>query len=142
MPPAEASRPRARAAPAHDLGVVVRLPRSPRAAHGARQAVRERFGDLLARDTLDDALLVVSELVTNAVLHGQGDIELHLDFDGQRVSGEVRDEGVGCAQQLRERRLDDGGGRGLGLVGQIADSWGLHEGPNHVWFQILAQRPL
>jgi anti-sigma regulatory factor (Ser/Thr protein kinase) len=126
--------------PGHDGGFAVRLPRARSAAGAARHVVKKHFNDLLADETLDDALLVVSELVTNALLHGAGDIELRVAFDGQRVKGEVTDEGMRFTQPLREHDLAQIGGHGLYLVGCIADSWGRGEGSNHVWFEILAPR--
>jgi anti-sigma regulatory factor (Ser/Thr protein kinase) len=123
-----------------DDGFAVRLPRAAASAGAARRVVIKHFGELLAQATLDDALLVVSELVTNALLHGEGDIELRLAFDGQRVTGEVTDEGMRFTRPLRENGSGQIGGHGLYLVGCIASSWGLGEGSTHVWFEILAQR--
>jgi anti-sigma regulatory factor (Ser/Thr protein kinase) len=142
MSPAQASLPGTLGAPDHNVGIAVRLPRSTSAAHGARHIVKQRFGELLAEQMLDDALLVVSELVTNAVLHGTGDIELRLAFDGQRLTGEVTDEGILFTGRARELDRHEAGGRGLDLVGSIADTWGLRERSARVWFEILVQRPL
>ncbi|MEA2187656.1 MAG: hypothetical protein QOK16_2667 [Solirubrobacteraceae bacterium] len=117
----------------------LRLPNGVSAAGGARRIVKKRFGDVLATETLDDALLVVSELVTNAVQHGAGAIELRIDFDGRRVTGDVSDEGLRFTQSVRTtHRPDEIVGHGLDLVERIANSWGLGEGSSRVWFEILA----
>lgn len=86
MPPAEALPPFV-GDPGLDGGFAVRLPRASTAAGAARHVVKQHFNDLLADETLDDALLVVSELVTNALLHGAGDIELRVAFDGAAPEG-------------------------------------------------------
>src|SRR3546814_11080310 len=52
----------------------------------------------------DDVLLVTSEMVTNAVLHGAGQIEVHLDIDAGCVHLEVYDEG-GSPPSSEERRV-------------------------------------
>lgn len=113
------------------------LPRDPVASFLARQAVRAHLADVVPAATLADVTLAVSELVTNAVLHGSGRIDLRIEADGRSVKGEVIDEGAGFESQLRE----DGGvehvaGRGLLIVGQLAERWGVHEGTTHVWFEI------
>ncbi|HWH09580.1 MAG TPA: ATP-binding protein [Solirubrobacteraceae bacterium] len=113
------------------------LPRDPAASFLARQAVRDRLADVLPASTLADVTLAVSELVTNAVLHGSGDIELRVEADEHTVKGEVIDEGGGFERQIREDGGVDGvAGRGLMIVGQLAERWGVHEGTTHVWFEI------
>jgi anti-sigma regulatory factor (Ser/Thr protein kinase) len=113
------------------------LPRDPLASFLARRAIREHLADVLPASTLADVTLAVSELVTNAVLHGSGEIELRIEADDTQVKGEVIDEGAGFERQIREEGgVEDVAGRGLLIVGQLADSWGVHEGTTHVWFQI------
>jgi len=118
-----------------------RLPSTPDAAGAARRVVSKLVGEQMAQEMLDDALLVISELVTNAVLHGNGDIEVRLAFDGQRVRGDVTDEGKRFTQQQPEHDPEQVGGHGLFLVSRIADRWGLHADTSGVWFEIL-ERPL
>jgi anti-sigma regulatory factor (Ser/Thr protein kinase) len=113
------------------------LPSEPAASFLARQAVREHLADVLPAATLADVTLAVSELVTNAVIHGKGVIQLRIEADEDRVKGEVIDEGGGFERQIRgEGGIDDVAGRGLLIVGQLAESWGVHEGTTHVWFEI------
>jgi anti-sigma regulatory factor (Ser/Thr protein kinase) len=113
------------------------LPRDPAASYLARRTIRERLAQAIPASTLADVTLAVSELVTNAVLHGKGEIELRIEADDRTVKGEVIDEGAGFERQLREDGgVEDVAGRGLLIVGQLADSWGVHEGTTHVWFEI------
>lgn len=116
------------------------LPRHPSAAKQARAYVEERFAGHLASAATYDLSLVVSELVSNAVVHGRGAITLraHEVEDGVRV--EVIDEGAErsdeiCAQAHSETAE---GGRGLQIVEALSRDWGAHEGTTHVWAEIAA----
>lgn len=123
-----------------DAGLALSLPRTPSAAAIARRGVTSCFGDLLGEETLDDVLLVVSELVTNALLHGQGAIKLRMTFDAHGVVGAVTDEGDAFHGKPLERDLDRVGGHGLHIVGRVAGSWGLSVGSTSIWFEIPAGR--
>lgn len=71
----------------------------------------------------DNALLVVSELVTNAVK--QRDVfQFVLDRDGERALVEVTDAGPG-KPAVKNAGETDIGGRGLLLVEAISDDWGV-----------------
>jgi anti-sigma regulatory factor (Ser/Thr protein kinase) len=70
--------------------IAVRLPRDRTTAAAARRLLRTRLGRVVPEEALDDALIVVSELVSNAVVHGSGEIELRIAFDGTRVTGDSR----------------------------------------------------
>jgi anti-sigma regulatory factor (Ser/Thr protein kinase) len=122
------------------LSLTVRLPRDPAAGAAARRVVRTRFGHVVTGDTLDDVLLVVSELVSNAVLHGTGHIELRVAYDGGRVTGDVVDEGAGFVRPTHWRAHDQIGGNGLHIVDRVASVWGIHDDTAHVWFEISARR--
>lgn len=63
----------------------VELPRDRGAAHLARQLVAARFGTSLTADELDTVWLLASELVNNALLHGQGQITMKAQVDGRQV---------------------------------------------------------
>ena len=123
------------------LHVTVGLPRDAGAAAVARRHVRQVLGAQLAPERLDALLLTTTELVTNAVVHGDGDIQLRLGFDGDRVRGEVIDHGSGFEHEIRERGADDVDGRGLMLVAALTDAWGVHEGTTHVWFELDLRDP-
>ena len=88
---------------------------------------------------LDDVLLVVSELVTNAVRHGRGEVALQVAWDDGLVSGQVSDDGAGVDAGVRARPSGRVGGHGLLVVDQGADDWGVRAGSAHVWFEISTQ---
>jgi anti-sigma regulatory factor (Ser/Thr protein kinase) len=119
--------------------LTLELPRLQTAARLARSAVSDRLAEELRGDRLETLCLVVSELVTNALVHGRGAITLKIRVDGDEVYGEVVDEGGGFERELRERGPDDFHGRGLMIVDGLSRCWGIHEGTTHVWFE-LAQR--
>lgn len=135
MPPAEV--PRSQGEPAvGSVSFAARLAADRVAASEARRLVRTRLDHIVAPCTLDDVLLIVSELVTNAVLHGHGNVEMHIAFDGRSVTGHVCDEGPGFERRAPAPRAGRIGGRGLALVEQVADGWGVDDEAAHVWFQI------
>ena len=88
------------------------LPRHDSAAGIARKALNQRFAADLGRERAGNLALVVSELVTNAVAHGEGAISLAVRVDGDRVLGEIVDEGGGFEREVRERGPDEVSGRG------------------------------
>jgi len=97
----------------------------------------EGFAGGLPEPILDELRLVVSELVTNAVVHGQGAIRLRLHVDAGEVWGEVIDAGGGFEYALHEAGPTATSGRGLLIVDRLTTSWGVHEGTTHVWFEML-----
>lgn len=119
--------------------VEVVLPRDPSAGARARRLVEKMAAETLDPRALGRAKLLVSELVNNAVLHGQGAITFRADLDEDRLHVEVVDEGSGFERVVREQDIQPLGGRGLRLVEAESSRWGLHEGTTHVWFEI--ERP-
>jgi anti-sigma regulatory factor (Ser/Thr protein kinase) len=115
------------------------LPRVPTSAGAARREIASHFGDDLDSDSLASAQLLVSELVTNAVVYGQGTITLRAQLDTDRLLVEVIDEGKGFERQARRQPFNHLRGRGLAIVEAIASRWGIHEGTTHVWFEL--ERP-
>jgi anti-sigma regulatory factor (Ser/Thr protein kinase) len=112
------------------------LPRDTSASRIARRALRAQFADPLPADRLRDLDLVVTELVNNAVSHGEGAIRVSVQLEAGVIRGEVIDEGEGFERQVRRRGVDEVGGRGLQLVEDLASRWGIHEGTTHVWFEM------
>lgn len=95
----------------------------------AREFVARALFDWRVVGRTGDVLLCVSELATNALVHGvpQGRgyrLQLSLDCGGLRL--EVHDSGPGLSR-VREARAgaEDEGGRGLLLVSTLADKWGV-----------------
>jgi anti-sigma regulatory factor (Ser/Thr protein kinase) len=89
---------------------------------------------------LDDAVLMASELVTNAVTYGRGDMEVAVTASGGRVRVEVSQASAhGGTPHLKVPGPTDIGGRGLGIVDQLAEIWGTERGPGdqlRVWFEL------
>ncbi len=84
------------------------------------------------------AALVVSELVTNAVVHARPPVEIRARVTGSALRVEVTDQSSSPPRTVR-RRTDDTGGLGLSLVDAVADRWGYRLGPKRgktVWFEI------
>ncbi|MFH9986575.1 SpoIIE family protein phosphatase [Streptomyces luteogriseus] len=112
------------------------LPREPRSVGRAREYARAQ---LLAWDMeplVDTTELLVSELVTNALRYGEGDIRLRLLLDRTLVC-EVWDSGLVQPRRRRARDTDEGG-RGLQLVGLLSAAWGSRRIPRGktVWFEL------
>ena len=119
----------------------VELPRDPSAAGRARRLLEERYAGALDADELIRATLLVSELVTNALLHGQGTITFRAGLDADRLLVEVIDQGSGFERVAREQDFDALSGWGLTIVEAEASRWGVHEGTTHVWFEIERSGP-
>jgi anti-sigma regulatory factor (Ser/Thr protein kinase) len=99
-------------------------------------------GDVLADDgveasVIELAVLLVSELVTNAVVHAPSRISLTVHTDAHWVRIEVQDQGRG-RPVLRRATKDELNGRGLHVVDKLATDWGTQRRHNHkvVWFEI------
>lgn len=129
---------RAPAAPPPAVTFAVSLANTRHAATQARHGVQQRLSDLLPARVLDDLLLIVSELVTNAVRHGHGDVALRLAFYGERIAGSVSDDGPGFAHDAHDRDPTRAGGQGLNIVSQLTTDWGTHPDTSHVWFEVSA----
>ncbi|MFE4695194.1 ATP-binding protein [Streptomyces sp. NPDC056749] len=103
--------------------------RERRSVAAVREFTREAVTDWGFGARLDDVLVCVSELATNALLHGVPPgrgylVRLRLEAGGCALSVEVHDSGGG----VPAKRLPDGeSGRGLLLVDALADRWGVGE---------------
>ena len=94
------------------------------------------FSEALEEEQLEVATLLTSELVTNALQHGDGRITLRAAVDDNRVRVEVMDEGGGFEHTIREQGFEEVEGWGLRLVDMQSTRWGTHEGTTHVWFEL------
>ena len=81
---------------------------------------------------------MVSEVVTNAVVHGEGRIDLAIEVVGGAVRVSVSDRGRGRIFHQSMARPSEARGRGLAIVDELANSWGVvpygKQGKT-VWFQ-------
>lgn len=114
------------------------LPAGPESARLARSALRNTIEGWNIADPIDDALLIVSELVTNAFRYGTGPLVLHLTVeDGYLVIG-VQDSDPAGTPSLKDVPDTQPDGRGLKLISAIASHWGWDQanGMKIVWAQI------
>ena len=116
-------------------GVTHRFRTGELAASSARRIVEDNLTEWGAgEEVVSDVVLMASELVTNAMMHGRSPIDLLLRSNGSQIILEVQDRGA-----YRPRRLqpsdDDERGRGLHIVAQLADQWGSRSTTNgkSVW---------
>ncbi|MFF4715474.1 SpoIIE family protein phosphatase [Streptomyces eurythermus] len=112
------------------------LPREPRSVGRAREYARNRLQSWDLEPLIDTTELLVSELVTNALRYGEGEIRLRLLLDRTLVC-EVWDSGLVQPRRRRARDTDEGG-RGLQLVGLLSAAWGSRRTPRGktVWFEL------
>ncbi|WP_233435905.1 ATP-binding protein [Streptomyces anulatus] len=75
----------------------------------------------------EDARLVVSELVSNAIIHGSGDVRLRLRHDDHELRIRVTDDSTAPAKRRRASAAGLGG-RGLHLVACLSLRWGVADG--------------
>ena len=119
----------------------LRLLPEPQDITSARHAL-DRLADLLPPEKLEEVRLIVSELVTNSIVHAglspDERISLTVRVSRGSVSGRVCDPGSGFeAPSEPHPRPDLSGGWGLPIVERVSDRWGV-ERNNHtcVWFEI------
>lgn len=111
----------------------------PGSAAAARRFVAETLGAWGCDMLVDTGRLLVSELVTNAILHARTALTLVVRLRRTGIRVEVHDAGDG-APVLRDYGDDAMTGRGLALVDELAGSWGVerHGGGKAVWFELDA----
>ncbi|WP_459644127.1 ATP-binding SpoIIE family protein phosphatase [Kineococcus sp. NUM-3379] len=124
--------------------VAVTLPTDLRAVAAARSFLRAELGQWELEHLIDDSELVLSELVTNALVHTDDPpvVTLRYAGDGEELVLAVRDRS-GRAVQERTPDPEAQGGRGLLVVGSLASTWGVttHDDGKTVWAELLAARP-
>lgn len=120
--------------------VETRLPEDSRGAAVARRFTRAALAGWAYEGSHDDVVLVVSELVTNALSHGHGAPRLVLAGTAWRVRVEVGDDSA-LAPAIRD--IGPTGGWGLRLVEQVAVDWGVAKGPGGkvVWCELRPGHP-
>jgi anti-sigma regulatory factor (Ser/Thr protein kinase) len=130
-------RPR-RAEPAPSFDAVLAIGRdAPREARHAFKSFAAPFG----ADVACTGALLVSEIVTNAVVHGPlaagATVELHFETAGDTLQAEVSDAGPGFVPRTRYGGQDTDSGWGLHIVEELSASWGVDgDRPTRVWFEL------
>lgn len=105
----------------------LRLPKDPKAPLLARGFVRSALCEGHSREARDEVELLVSELVTNAVVHGGSLVTLDVECEGpDGIAVSVSDSSPAWPVVRRPGLMDEGG-RGMELVELISDAWGVRE---------------
>jgi anti-sigma regulatory factor (Ser/Thr protein kinase) len=114
---------------------------APAEARRSLEALRPALNDLL----MDDAVLLVSEIVSNSVRHAELDesdaIEVRIRGSSSMLHVDVIDRGPGFdPEQIRPPQID--GGWGLRLLDRMATRWGVERSDvTRVWFELASVSP-
>ncbi|MGA5193621.1 SpoIIE family protein phosphatase [Streptomyces exfoliatus] len=112
----------------------------------AREQMRQLLHDWTDRDQLDSAVLMVSEMVTNVLVHTDGDALLVAEVACAAKSRRLRVEVSDTSDELPHKRHPGemaSSGRGLVLMEMLADAWGVDprgEG-KAIWFELNETPP-
>ncbi|WP_030244878.1 ATP-binding protein [Streptomyces sp. NRRL S-350] len=122
----------------------------PKPVARARAFTLQAFGDWYASSHPVDAhegpaadvVLLVAELVANAMLHGDGPLELVLDATRARLRVEVSDRSPAMPTPQRPHEPSLPGGHGLFIVQRTCDRWGAepHSQGKTIWAEVDAGR--
>jgi anti-sigma regulatory factor (Ser/Thr protein kinase) len=121
--------------PNHVLAVAS-FPPEPRSVGDARRFVQTTFRGLAADDALDTAVLLTSELVTNAVLHACSIVQVVLTNPRGALRAAVSDTSPHMPVIKPGSGSSGESGRGLQLIDRLAETWGVESGHpgKTVWF--------
>jgi anti-sigma regulatory factor (Ser/Thr protein kinase) len=120
------------------------LPADPSVAAKCRALVRETLAEWGLHDLIDDVVVVVTELLGNAIIHGGPPIHLVLHAGQGTLAGSVTDRGDGwprlCAAGTELEH-----GRGLCIVAALTDRWGVEPvlggSGKTIWFTCASRSP-
>jgi anti-sigma regulatory factor (Ser/Thr protein kinase) len=117
------------------------LEATPISAANARAFVGHHLGDHRLLYLVDSVRLVVSELATNALLHGQTPFLVTLSREDDTVRVSVRDDGEWVPGRAPDHVLQ-ADGRGLGIVKVLSHDWGITAGAGSktVWATFAVRR--
>ncbi|MFD9068867.1 ATP-binding SpoIIE family protein phosphatase [Streptomyces lasiicapitis] len=113
----------------------------PERVAGARGHLRDLLHDWADPDQVDSAVLLVSEMVTNVLVHTDGDALLVAEVTGEEGTRRLRVEVADCSDDLPHKRHPGelaSSGRGLVLMELLAERWGVDprgEGKS-IWFEL------
>jgi anti-sigma regulatory factor (Ser/Thr protein kinase) len=112
------------------------LPPLPESVQAARARMRGLVGSWADEETRQAAILLLSEVVTNAVRHAPGRVHVSVTLVRDRLHARVRDQ---SPRLPMGREADEHGGRGIELLGVLSRRWGVQEHPGNgktVWFEV------
>jgi DNA-binding NarL/FixJ family response regulator len=117
---------------------VLELPQALTSASRARRFVADTVKSWKLDQILDDALLVASELATNAVTHADSSCRIRLSLNPASLRIDVLDTGAGTPEPQMAGGTEEHG-RGLHLVAALTMAWGLETVPGDgklVWAEL------
>lgn len=120
-----------------ELKARLEIPPASTGIGAARRFAREQLEGWGLDGLVETTVLVISELVTNAILHGGRGAVLTLTADSARMRGEVRD-GSASEPVMRSYSETATTGRGMVIVDALAAAWGSFpvDGGKVVWFEL------
>ncbi|MCU1353657.1 MAG: putative anti-sigma regulatory factor, serine/threonine protein kinase [Acidimicrobiales bacterium] len=119
------------------MGEALELAAAAGSVRAARQWCTERLEQHGAAELVDTVTLLVSELVTNVVLHAHTACELRMEM-GDRLRVEVRDGSRSAPEPRTPFNLEAGSGRGMVLIDALSDAHGtvIETDGKRVWFEV------
>jgi serine/threonine-protein kinase RsbW len=127
--------------------IFLRIPGGDDAPKRARKSVRAQLDGRVSATTAWKASLIISELVTNCVVHAKVGPDRALSLEVLSLDDRLRiivlDPGSGQIPQMLPRDLETTGGLGLVVVDELCESWGVdddRDGPTCVWCDLLVER--
>ncbi len=124
--------------PAAPLATAVTdLAAAPESVSAGRDFLAKTLSSWGYAEAMDNARLLLSEVLTNAVQHGQGPIGVHLCRTDADLTVEISDHSPALPQP-RQAGEDEESGRGLLLVRALADDWGVRptDAGKTTWFSL------
>ncbi|MFC0596784.1 ATP-binding SpoIIE family protein phosphatase [Streptomyces palmae] len=118
----------------------------PERVADCRHQLRELLDDWADPEQVESAVLLLSELVTNVLVHTDGDALLLAEVTGERDGRTLRLDVADGSDELPHRRRPGelaSSGRGLWLLDMLADTWGVDpRGPGKaIWFRLDERSP-
>jgi anti-sigma regulatory factor (Ser/Thr protein kinase) len=118
-----------------------RLPATDEAPRDARALLAAQLGGSMTFEQEQVAELLISELVTNALRHTQSDVILVDMWTQGHIRVSVTDESPWIPQG-QSPSTDEPGGRGLMIVDELAENWGIDALPGdgkRIWFELAGE---
>ncbi|MFI0817078.1 SpoIIE family protein phosphatase [Streptomyces sp. NPDC021098] len=118
----------------------------PERIAGARRQLRDMLHDWTDPDQVESAVLLLSEMVTNVLVHTDGDALLVAEVSGRRGSRRLRLDVADGSDELPHRRRPGelaSSGRGLMLIEMLADAWGVDPRGDGkcIWYELHERAP-
>ena len=113
------------------------VPSLPASVSRIRRFAVAACRDVGAAGVCDTVALLVSEVATNALVHGAGDVRVDVRTQGGSVRIEVSDDSTALPVP-RDAGTDGESGRGMALVQALSSDWGTEARPDGktVWFEV------